>query len=149
MLVSQNGNGGARRVKRRRDYTISSARDYECVPVRPCACACVRACVCVVRRRRAHSTEARHPRVVRAHTYARRREYARVSERAAGTRGWYEVREEGNGGRLGSSTWLARERAVLGSGAPRPEAEGESERERETRKRKRERVHSHFIGSEG
>lgn len=39
--------------------------------------------------------------------------------------------------RLGSSTWLARERAVLGSGAPRPEAEGESERDR---KRERERV---------
>lgn len=59
----------------------------------------------------APTTEARHTRLVRAHTYARRREYARANERAAGTRGWKEVREEGNiAGSVRRLGWLAKGR---------------------------------------
>jgi len=60
-------------------------------------------------------------------------------------------------GRLGSSTWLARERAVLGSGVSQPETEGERARETgrgNARKNIRENsfvrsfVHSRLVGSE-
>lgn len=92
--------------------------------------------MCAVRRRRAHATEAGHTRVVRAHAGASAR--VRASERAAGTRGW-NARSARKGNAAGSSTWLARERAVLGSGAPRPR---ERPRERAREREERERIRS-------
>jgi len=71
---------------------------------------------CVVRRRQAHATKRNDTRAFTSNTRVERE------------------KEEESG--LSSSTWLARERAVLG--APQSEAEGESERDREKGTRERE-----------
>lgn len=99
----------------------------------------VRVCVCVVRRQGAHATKAGHTRVVRAHTYSRRRECAQASERAVvaprrHTRVEREVREEGNAAAAAGSVrrlgWLAKGR-FLDPDRERDAATGGRGRERE------------------